>query len=90
MTDDPTTDLRFLSELVRRTDAAESHHIDGHDICGAVGIDVDQASTIVSRLKARGLVEPVGPQRPAAGLGHFNIRPTREAYSVVGLGLIAE
>lgn len=89
MSTDSTTDLRFLTELVRLADQGASH-IAGRGICGAIGAEETQADALVSRLIARGLIEKIGPSRLADKQGRFNIRPTAAAYRLVGHGLVGE
>lgn len=89
---DPTQDIRFLTELVNRADTAGTDRICGKDICAAIGIPADeQADNLVRRLRNRGLIDRTpAPVRGGDSNLTFDIRPTPEAYRLVGLGLIAD
>lgn len=89
MTTDPSIDIRFLSELVRRADLAGNDRIAGTEICEAIAIPRAEADIVVRRLRNRGLVEETpARKRMSDTAGDADIRPTAEAYRSVGRGVI--
>lgn len=85
---DPTLDHRFLEELVRRADTGANDIIEGTQIAETLGETRETAEVLVARLINRGLVErTASPARGGDTYADYDIRPTPEAYRIVGHGL---